>query len=256
MTRYTTGPEGNQVAFDSDGSGPDIVVLHGITEDRKAWNPLADDLRELGQLTAIDLRGHGESERTETYALDDMASDVKAVCDEVGADRPTIVGHSLGGIVASVYASMYPTNAVVNIDQPLALAGFKEQLEAVEPMLRGDTFGDVMDQMFEPMMAPLPDGEQERLRSLRDPAQDVVLGIWAPVFENSISDLDGITRSLIDGIGCSYLAIHGDDLGPEYRSWLQQVIPAAEIEVWEGCAHYPHLIHPDRFVDRVRQIAG
>lgn len=252
MTRYATGPDGNHVAFDVEGSGPDIVLLHGITESRSAWDPLREGLRELGRVVAVDLRGHGESEQADSYGLDELAADVKAVCDEVGADQPILVGHSLGGIVASVYAADYPTQAVVNVDQPLALGAFKEQLDAVEPMLKGEAFHDVMNQMFEPMMAPLPAEEQERLRSLRNPVQDVVLAIWEPVFEKSLEELEAMSRSLLDGVQCSYLALHGNDLGRAYRAWLADVVPVAQMQVWEGCAHYPHLLHPESFVERVK----
>lgn len=251
MTRYATGPNGNQVAFEVEGSGPDIVLLHGITESRSSWDPLRAALEERGRVIAVDLRGHGQSEQTGSYGLGELAADVKAVCDEVGAERPTLVGHSLGGIVASAYAASYPTQAVLNVDQPLALGAFKEQLDAVEPMLKGEAFNDVMNQMFEPMMAPLPSEEQERLRSLRNPVQDVVLGIWEPVFENSLDGLEAMSRSLLDGVQCPYLALHGDDLGRAYRAWLADVLPAAQMQVWEGCAHYPHLLHPESFVERV-----
>jgi pimeloyl-ACP methyl ester carboxylesterase len=185
------------------------------------------------------------------YGLDAMAADVKAVADEVGAARPALIGHSLGGFVASVYGAAYPTYSIVNVDQPLALAGFKAQLSEVEEMLRSDAFQGVIGQMFDGLMGPLPEAERLRLTDLRRPVQDVVLGIWEPVFSMSVEELDELSRSLLGGIECPYLTILGDDLGPEYAVWLRSVIPQAEIEVWDGDAHYPHLMEPERFITRM-----
>jgi pimeloyl-ACP methyl ester carboxylesterase len=248
---YATGPDGNQVAFDVEGDGPDLILVHGITENRSSWGDAARRMTRLGRVISVDLRGHGDSDPAPGYALDAMAADVKAVADEVGAGLPTLVGHSLGGFVASVYAAAYPTRTVVNVDQPLSLAAFKEGLTQVEPMLRSEAFPGVIGMMFDGMMAPLAEAERLRLTNLRRPVQDVVLGVWDPIFTHSLEDLDAMVRSLVGGIDAPYLAIHGDDPGDEYRSWLTSLIPHAELEVWPGNAHYPHLIETERFVERV-----
>jgi pimeloyl-ACP methyl ester carboxylesterase len=106
--------------------------------------------------------------------------------------------------------------------------------------------------MFDGMMAPLPKAERDRLTALRRPVQEVVLGVWDPIFTHSVEDLDTLVRSLVGGIDAPYLAIHGDDPGEDYRTWLRSLIPQAEVEVWPGNAHYPHLIEVERFVDRVK----
>jgi pimeloyl-ACP methyl ester carboxylesterase len=205
---------------------------------------------------SIDLRGHGESAPSDLYALDALAADVKAVTDAVGAAFPALVGHSLGGFVASVYGALYPTRSIVNVDQPLALAGFKDQLSSIQPLLEGDGFEQVMVQMFDGMMEPLPDAERRRLSDIRRPEQQVVLGIWEAVFEMSVEELETLTSDMLDGIESPYLTILGDDLGPGYSAWLHSVIPQAEIEVWIGSGHYPHLGEPDRFVERLRTFIG
>ncbi|MGF1665656.1 MAG: alpha/beta fold hydrolase [Acidimicrobiia bacterium] len=249
--QHATGAEGNRIAYEVEGDGPDLILMHGITENRTAWGATRQRLARLGRVIAVDLRGHGDSDPADTYALDAMAADVKAVADEVGAGLPTLVGHSLGGFVASVYAAAYPTRTVVNIDQPLSLAAFKEGLTQVEPMLRSEAFPGVIGMMFDGMMAPLPEAERQRLTALRRPVQEVVLGVWDPIFTHSLEDLDTMVRALVGGIDAPYLAIHGDDPGDEYRTWLTSLIPHAEVEVWPGNAHYPHLNETERFVNRV-----
>jgi pimeloyl-ACP methyl ester carboxylesterase len=249
---YATGPDGNQVAFDVEGDGPDLILLHGITENRSSWGETAQRLTRFGRVISVDLRGHGDSDPAPGYGLDVMAADVKAVADEVGSAQPSLIGHSLGGFVASVYASAYPTRAVVNVDQPLALAGFKDQLGQVEPLLRSEAFAGVIGMMFDGMMASLSSEEKERLTALRRPVPEVVLGVWDSIFTMSVEELDSLVRSMLGTIDAPYLAVHGDEPGDEYRAWLPTVIPHAQLEVWPGNGHYPHLIEGDRFIERVR----
>lgn len=253
MPEVATGPAGNRIAYEVSGSGPDVVLVHGITESSAAWGPIPAVLAESARVVTMDLRGHGASDATETYGLDELAADVAAVVDEVGLAEPTMVGHSLGGFVVSVYAARRPVAAVVNVDQPLALAAFKDQLGQVEPMLRGEAFPGVIAMMFDGFMAELPDAERDRLGELRRPDQAAVLGIWEPVFTSTVDELDALVRDLVEGIDAPYLAIHGAEPGDEYRAWLAGVIPHAELEVWPG-AHYPHLLDPERFAGRVRTV--
>jgi pimeloyl-ACP methyl ester carboxylesterase len=253
---FTTTPSGIRIDHEVVGEGDDLVLVHGITESKQTWDPVLPHLAEGHRLILLDLRGHGQSDVADVHDLESMAADVKAVLDEVGAENPVVVGHSLGGMVVSVLAAITPVRAVVNVDQPLALAGFKDALTPLEPMLRGDAFAQVMAGMFDGYAGPLPDEEKARVGALRTPVQQVVLDIWSPVFDQSVEELDALVRDMLDGLEAPYLALHGDDPGPDYRAWLTDVIPQAELEVWDGMAHYPHLMEPARFAERVRSFVN
>ena len=82
--------------------------------------------------------------------------------------------------------------------------------------------------------------------------QEVVLGVWGPVLELSSTELDALVRSLAADVRVPYLALHGAEPSPGYAEWLQQLVPTATVEVWDGSGHYPHLVHPARFLDRLR----
>jgi pimeloyl-ACP methyl ester carboxylesterase len=251
-----TAPGGNRLACEIVGDGDvDLLLVHGITESRRTWDPLLPRLSQTFRVVTVDLPGHGESEPMDSYGLDRLAANVGAVMNELGNGTPLAVGHSLGGFVVSVYAAHHPVRGVVNVDQPLALAAFKEQLTAVEPMLRGEAFGAVIGAMFDGFMAPLPDDEKARLTALRSPNQDAVLGVWDPVFTKTPEELDAMVRGFLDGLDAPYLALHGTDLGPDYVSWLKSVIPQAKYEVWPDCGHYPQLMHPNRFVELITSMA-
>jgi pimeloyl-ACP methyl ester carboxylesterase len=241
------------LAYETSGSGSPLLLIHGLTESRRMWDPLLPALGADHTVLAVDLPGHGESGPGTSYAVDAMAEEVAAVVRSVGLDTPTVVGHSLGGIVATAYAATNPCRRVLNVDQSLALADFKEALASIEAQLRGDeaTFLATMNAMFDAMEGPMSPAEKARLRALRRADQQVVLAIWSPVLESSADDLDALVRSFAGQVKVPYLALHGSDPGSGYAAWLADVIGGATVEVWPDEGHYPHLVEPLRFVNRL-----
>jgi pimeloyl-ACP methyl ester carboxylesterase len=248
----TTTVDGVEIAYDVTGSGSPLVLVHGITECRRAWDPLVADLATDHTVVAVDLRGHGESGTAATYDSQAMASDIAAVLAALDLPLPVVVGHSMGGIVVTAFAAAHPCRAVVNVDQSIALGDFQDLVQSAEPMLRSDAFAEVITSLFDSMQGPLPADEVARIGALRQPRQDVVLGVWAPLLELSRADLDELVASLASGVDVPYLSLHGIDPGPDYSDWLQGAIPTATVEIWDGDGHYPHLVEPSRFLDRVR----
>jgi pimeloyl-ACP methyl ester carboxylesterase len=102
------------------------------------------------------------------------------------------------------------------------------------------------------MMGALPPDEVARIGALRQPSRDVVLGAWAPLLDLSRGELDALVAGLAGAVQAPYLALHGIDPGPDYASWLTAAIHTAVVEVWEGVGHYPHLVDPPRFLERLR----
>ena len=248
----TTSADGVLVAYDVTGSGPGLVLVHGITESRRAWDPLVPALAADHTVVAVDVRGHGRSGAAVTYDAASMAGDVAVAVAALGLDAPVVVGHSMGGLVATAYAGAHPCAGVVNIDQSIALGDFQDLVRSVEPMLRSDAFDGVITALFESMHGPLAEGEVARLAALRRPVQEVVLGVWAPLLELDRAALDALVTDVAGAVHVPYLALHGTDPGPGYAAWLRSLIPTATIEVWDDHGHYPHLVDGPRFVERLR----
>ncbi len=250
----TTTSGGVDLAYEVHGQGPVLVLVHGITECRRSWDPLVPALAAEHTLVMVDLRGHGESGTGPQYDLGAMASDVHELLDQLGLADPLLVGHSLGGTVVTAYAAVFDCRAVINVDQSLALSGFQEGLRQLEPMLRGDTatFTSAIGMVFDSMAGRLSDAERARIESVRQPQQEVVLGVWTPVLEQSVDELDALVTSIASHVRVPYLSLHGIDPGPTYAAWLQDLIPTASVEVWPDVGHYPHLVHPEHFLTRVQ----
>ncbi|MEO6317514.1 MAG: alpha/beta hydrolase [Acidimicrobiales bacterium] len=247
----TTTDDGVEIAYDVTGAGPTLVLVHGITESRRAWDPLVTPLAEQHTVVAVDVRGHGESGTAATYDAAAMAGDAAAVVGALGLDPPIVIGHSMGGIVATAYAGRRRCRGVMNVDQSINLADFQALVLGAEPMLRSDAFGDVIAALFDSMSGPLPAEEVARIGALRRPEQGVVLGVWAPLLELEPTELGELVTVLAGVVRVPYLAIHGIDPGPDYGRWLGHAIPGARLEVWEDSGHYPHLVHQERFLERV-----
>jgi pimeloyl-ACP methyl ester carboxylesterase len=100
--------EGRNINFsqNSSDSPNGILFLHGVTRNWRTFYPLFSELNNECQLTAIDFRGHGKSERTPgSYLVTDYIKDASAVLKESRSSRQFIYGHSLGAMVALAAAA-------------------------------------------------------------------------------------------------------------------------------------------------------
>jgi pimeloyl-ACP methyl ester carboxylesterase len=242
-----------QLAHERSGAGPALVLIHGITERHESWRPLIGPLAEHYDVVAVDLRGHGDSPPGDAYDPLTMAADVHETVTALDLIDPLVIGHSLGGVVASAFAAVARPRAIINVDQPLKLADFKGALGQLEPMLRGDarSFQSAIAMLFDSMMGALPAAEVARIVALRDPRQDVVLGVWSTVFDSTADELDSTVEALVGTVTVPYLSLHGIDPGEGYTAWLRRLMPSATVEVWPDQGHYPHLAQPARFLERV-----
>jgi pimeloyl-ACP methyl ester carboxylesterase len=96
-------------AFNEDGSGPLVILVHGWTEELSIWGPVIDQLAQAGLPTvAYDLRGHGRSQQatSDDYSLERFGEDVEAILAAVAVDsrEAVIVGHSMGGMAIAAWA--------------------------------------------------------------------------------------------------------------------------------------------------------
>src|SRR3954468_13129270 len=100
---------GHRVFYRSAGSGPVIVLVHGITSTSATWANLLPYLADRFTVIAPDLMGHGESAKPRgDYSLGAYASGIRDLLAALGHDRATFVGHSLGGGVAMQLAYQFP----------------------------------------------------------------------------------------------------------------------------------------------------
>lgn len=86
-----------------------VLFLHGLTSNGACWMLLARDLQDRYDIIMPDARGHGRSAVPPSgYGVEDHAADVLALIDTLALDRPVIIGHSMGGLIAALVAAQAP----------------------------------------------------------------------------------------------------------------------------------------------------
>ena len=158
MTEYVMTQDGLRIAFDDFGRGAAIVLVHGFGSDRSQnWRAPGwyETLLSSGwRVVALDIRGHGESDKPRdpaAYAQDLRVGDVLAVMDAAGLTRAVVMGYSMGGYMAIHLAKMFGTRVEKLIvggvgetyfqDRGNTLSGVAAALEAEDPTMIDDPVG-------------------------------------------------------------------------------------------------------------------
>ena len=109
LARRTIELHGHPVSYRLAGSGPVLVLIHGITSSSRTWEKVLPALAEHHTVLAPDLLGHGESAKPSgDYSLGAYASGVRDLMVALGLTPATVVGHSLGGGIAMQLAYQFP----------------------------------------------------------------------------------------------------------------------------------------------------
>ena len=240
---------------------PPLVLLPGLTFDRRIWQPVLDHLARIDpdrQVLSLDLPGHGESPDQLPHSMQHIVGLIHQAVEEAGLDMPVVVGHSMSGGFASVYAGQHPTSGVINIDAPPDPAPFTRP-RSLEEQIRGDGFPGVwalMEQSFGTDLLPSPARDLVTCNSR--PHQDLVVSYWDEILRQTPDQTDAMLAGAIAAVAASgvrYLLIVGAEPEPGIGERLSDALPQAKIEVWAGTGHFPHLAHPGRFAQRLAATA-
>ena len=98
-----------ELAYVRRGKGTPLVLLHGFPLDHHLWDDVSSLLEDKFELILPDLRGFGESTIGDTpFGMEDYASDIAGLLDQLGIQKAALAGHSMGGYVALAFAKLYP----------------------------------------------------------------------------------------------------------------------------------------------------
>jgi pimeloyl-ACP methyl ester carboxylesterase len=126
---------GHTVGFQGAGSGPLLVLLHGITSTSEVWRDVMPRLAERYTVVAPDMIGHGRSAKPRgDYSLGAYAAGVRDLLAVLGFERGTVVGHSLGGGIAMQFSYLFPEYV-----ERMALISSGGLGREVHPLLRAAT---------------------------------------------------------------------------------------------------------------------
>jgi len=124
----TAEVNGVKIHYVIGGKGDALVLIHGFGQNWYMWNRLLPELSKHFTVIAPDLRGLGESEKTESgYDKKTMATDIHELAKKLGYTRANVAGHDIGFMVAYAYAAQYP-------DDVKKLALIDALLPGIEPV--------------------------------------------------------------------------------------------------------------------------
>jgi len=147
------------IAYDARGDGnTTLVFIHGWCSNRTFWREQLDEMAKEYRVVAIDLPGHGESDRNrEEWTITSFAEDVKTVVEKLYQERVVLIGHSMGGLVALEATQLMPKNvigvicvdAISNVESESQSDMMDRVIAAFEADFEG-TMNAYMPRMFSP----------------------------------------------------------------------------------------------------------
>jgi len=236
-------------------SGPvPVVFLQGIGGAAKLWDPQVKSFEKAGyRPVALDLPGYGARPPVDTMTFDMLAEDVEQSVDRLGLDRPVIVGHSLGGMIAQSCLRRRP-------------AGYRAAVLSGTSPAFGNPSGDFQKAFVAARLGPLDQGRtmadmspeiaQQLMGSDADPANrammiDVMGAISPRTYRAAVQCLVSFDeRANLGQIAVPVLCLVGsldNNAPPAMMERMAAKIPGAKYVVLPGVGHMPNLEAPPAY---------
>jgi pimeloyl-ACP methyl ester carboxylesterase len=269
MTASEVVLHGHRITYRTAGSGPVLLLIHGIAGSSATWDDVLPWLAERYTVVAPDLLGHGMSAKPRgDYSLGAYASALRDLLGVLGHEQATVVGHSLGGGVAMQLAYQFPDRCERLILVSSGGLGREVHLllraaalpgsEWVLPLLCAGNVGDAVDTMarfFGRMGFRAGSDLNEFWRGFRSLAAADARQAFVHTLR-TIVDSGGQRVSASDRL---YLAAHVPTLivwGERDRMipvahgrGAHEAIPGSRLEVFPDSGHFPHRDRPRHFVE-------
>jgi 3-oxoadipate enol-lactonase len=246
--KVSIGPR--QLAYQSVGSGPVLVLLHAFPFDCRMWNQTAAALASHRRVITPDMRGFGLSDLgAGGFSIADLADDIAALLDALDLPAATVGGMSMGGYVALAFAhrhgnrlkSLILADTKAAADSPEARQGREAALSLVQEQ---GVAAFVEKQIPRLLSASASDGLRAEVRALGSQPTDTIIAAI-----RALRDRPDRTAELPE-IAVPTLVVVGseDALSPaaEART-MAAAIPNARVAEIPGAGHLSNLENPDAF---------
>ena len=260
---------GYRRAYRMAGSGPAILLIHGISDHSATWLHVLPALSRNYTVIAPDLLGHGSSDKPRAdYAAAAYACGMRDLLSVLDIERVTVVGHSLGGGVAAQFAYQYPercerlvlvgSGGIGRGVHPVLRLAAIPGAELAMPLITSDLVRGVVARLLPRMPAftgadfgPDLHYALERYAALRDPgARKAFLRTL-----RSVVDVRGQVVTMLDRCylarAMPTLLVWGarDRIVPVRHARLAHAaMPGSRLEVFPNAGHFPHQTEPERFL--------
>ncbi len=243
--------DGSRVHYQNHGKGREaLVLIHGWTCNIDHWRDQVSDFSKRSRVIAIDLPGHGKSEKPEvSYTMDLFARAIDAVMQDAKVDRAVLVGHSMGTPVARQFYRKYPqkTLAIVIVDGGLRLFGDQEMRDRFLATFRAPDYKEKGREMFVAMAGKnLPAATQDRIMtSFLSTPQHVMVSAMEGLNDGSLYQADKINVPMLAIMAKSPF------WPPDTEQFLHGLAPKLEFIMWDGVGHFLMMEKPKEFNEAV-----
>ena len=253
--------EDREVFYTVEGSGPEILFLHGAASDSDTLAPLINELSGSHRCIAIDRLGYRRSTRlNENTSVEEQATAVAAVLDEAASGPLWVFGHSSGGIVALGYASLFADRVRgLVVMEPAVYALYpddavppplKKMKEEIVPLFQGgDIAGGI--KRFMDHLELLHDTKVELARTPSEKGIDN----WLPL-RNELDFALRWPRPGSDLLGLTHptLVLKGGQTTPLLAGAseiLAEALPNARLLTLDKCDHLAPLMKPSLVAEQI-----
>src|SRR5262245_8233993 len=240
-----------KVHYQNYGTGKDaLVFVHGWTCNLNFWKANIPAFVKETRVIAIDLPGHGESDKPQTtYSMDLFARAVDAVLQDAQVDQAVLLGHSMGTPVIRQFYRKYPqkTQGLVLVDGSLRPFLPREAMEKFIEPFRGPNYKEAANQMLNRMLPSVKDAkvrEEIRAAMLAAP-QHVMAGAMEGMADPQIWTQDKINVPVLN------IQAKSPFLSPDYEKYVRELVPNLDYQMWEGVSHFLMMDEPQKFNDAV-----
>ena len=235
--------------YRTGGDGPPLVALHGFTDNGLCWAPVVRALAGDYDVTMPDLRGHGLSERVEPGQSVDPAADLTGLIDQMGFERPGLLGHSLGAAIAALTAARWPDRVGLLVLEDPPWRNTPSPTGEQAHLGEHRQYLDDWQRSLSELQAQPRDVVVAAGRGQHPGWDDVEVQAWADaklqldldVFQTGLLDMPP-WQELVSDIACHTLLITGDPergaiVTPEVSQDVARRMPQAEIVRIPGAGH-------------------
>jgi pimeloyl-ACP methyl ester carboxylesterase len=243
--------DGARIHYQNYGKGREaLILIHGWTCNVDSWRDQVSDLAKRNRVIAIDLPGHGQSDKPQlTYSMDLFARAVEAVMRDAKVDRAVLVGHSMGTPIARQFYRKYPqkTLAIVIVDGALRPFGDKKAMEGFMAPLRGPNYKEAGKQMFARMAGPNLSAEyQARIQaSFLNTPQYVLVSAMEGMADESLWGPDKINVPVLAILAKSPF------WPPDTEQFYRSIAPQLDFQMMDGVGHFLMMEKPKEFNESV-----
>jgi pimeloyl-ACP methyl ester carboxylesterase len=255
-------PQGDiHVREDGDPRKPPMLLIHGYAVSMHWWDRVVPQLAREHRVIRLDLLGHGGSEKPRNgYSMEEQADVVATVLEELGVRRTAVVGHSMGGIVATAVVERHPgiVSRLMTIgtppDEPEPGPRVTDRLAYV-PVIGHAAWSLINEDYVRSQVETTSPPEIDLPREITDDPSEVTYRVFRESSEGIADYWDEapLDERLADE-GVPLTVVVGEEDEPEEAEDFRRV-PGARISVLEGLGHSPHVERPGRTAELILDFA-